>query len=170
MDHRVEEKSLHFEVMVPASLEEVWHAWTTEEGVKTFFAPDCNIELRPDGPYEIFFNPGAPPGDKGGDGLRVMAIDPMMMISFTWNAPPSLPEVRGQRTHVILRFFAGDDQSTRLSLHHDGWGTGGQWDEAYEYFANAWGKIILPRLRFRFFHGPVDWESPPDTETLLEFA
>ena len=152
------ERAIRGEIVVPAPLSEVWHAWTTEEGVTSFFAPACNVDLRPGGTYEILFNPTAPPGERGGEGLRVMALQPMEMLSFTWSAPPSLPEVRGQRTHVIVRLFAVDDRRTRVTLHHDGWGSGGQWDEAYGYFDRAWNDIVLPRLKDRFEHGPVDWD------------
>ena len=37
------------QIDVPAPLTEVWRAWTTEEGVESFFAPECNIDLRPGG-------------------------------------------------------------------------------------------------------------------------
>lgn len=166
MGKNMEERAVHGEIVVNAGLEEVWNAWTTEAGAKTFFASACNIDLRPDGPYEIFFNPDAPPGERGGEGLRVLAVQPMQMFSFTWNAPPSLPEVRGQRTHITLRFFAEEDGRTRVTLHHDGWGNGGEWDEAYAYFTRAWNDVVLPRLKFRFESGPVDWESPPSAEML----
>jgi uncharacterized protein YndB with AHSA1/START domain len=45
------------EVSVQASIEEVWNAWTTEEGVKSFFAPGCNIDLNPDGFMKFFLTP-----------------------------------------------------------------------------------------------------------------
>ncbi len=32
------ERSIYAEINIPAKLEEVWEAWTTEEGVKSFFA------------------------------------------------------------------------------------------------------------------------------------
>jgi uncharacterized protein YndB with AHSA1/START domain len=156
------ERAIFGEITLPAGLDEVWAAWTTEEGVKSFFAPDCRIALEPDGPYEIYFNPDAPAGQRGGEGLRVLAFQPKKMLSFTWNAPPTLPEVRGQQTHVILRFYEVGAESTRVTLRHDGWGEGGQWDEAFEYFESAWNIVVLPRLRYRFKHGPVDWENPPD--------
>ena len=149
------------EVSVQASIEEVWNAWTTEEGVKSFFAPGCNIDLSPDGFYEIFFNPNAAPGERGGDGMRVLAIQPMKMFSFTWNAPPSLPTIRSQRTHVTLRFYELDPKTIRVILHHDGWGEGGEWDKGFEYFDRAWNEIVLPRLKYRFEQGPVDWDNPP---------
>ena len=159
------ERVISGEIKVRADLKQVWDAWTTEEGVKSFFAPDCKVDLRPDGKYEMYFNPEAPWGERGGEGLRVMSVQPMKMFSFTWNAPPHLPDVRGQRTHVVIRFFQEDD-GTRVTLCHDGWGTDGQWDEAYKYFQKAWLEIVLPRLNYRFDQGPIDWDNPPDRTVL----
>jgi uncharacterized protein YndB with AHSA1/START domain len=164
------ERAIQGSVLVNAALDEVWAAWTTEEGVRSFFAPACSLDLRPDGPYEIFFNPDAPPGERGGEGLRVLAVQPRQMLSFTWNAPPSLPGVRGQRTHVVLRFCAEDQDLTQVCLYHDGWGSGAGWDEAYEYFQRAWNSIVLPRLKVRFEHGPIDWDDPPGLEELADYA
>ena len=159
------EKAIFVEVKVKASLEEVWEAWTTEAGIKSFLAPACKVDLRPDGAYEVYFNPDAPEGERGGEGLRVLSIQLMKMFSFTWNAPPILPNVRGQRTQVILRFIPEED-GIRLTLHHGGWGSGGEWEQAFAYFQKAWTNIVLPRLKYRFEHGPVDWDNPPGIETL----
>jgi len=154
------EKAIQGEVFVPVVLRDVWEAWTTEGGVKTFFAPECKITLEPGGAYEMYFSPESQPGFRGGEGCRVLAVQPMSMLSFTWNAPPSLPEVRGQYTHVIFRFLE-EDEGTLVVLTHDGWGSGGEWDKAFDYFKAAWLKVVLPRLRFRFANGPINWESPP---------
>ena len=167
MRSETRERVILGEIVINAELKEVWEAWTTEAGITSFFAPDCTIDLRPDGAYEIYFNHESPPGERGGEGLRVMSLQPMKMFSFTWNAPPSLPQVRGQRTHVILRFYQ-EEGKTRVTLHHDGWGTGGEWDKAYDYFQRAWKEIVLPRLKYRFEHGPIDWNDPPSVELLAE--
>jgi uncharacterized protein YndB with AHSA1/START domain len=153
------ERSLRFEVTVPADRAAVWQAWTTEAGVTTFFAPEAWIDLRVGGAYEMYFNPDEPDGKRGGEGLYILAIQPEKMLSFTWNAPVYLPEVRDQHTVVTLRFFELADGRTRIILHHTGWGKGGQWDEAYRYFARAWGEVVLPRLKQRFESGPVSWED-----------
>jgi len=162
------EKSIYQKVIINASLKEVWMAWTTEHGIKSFFAPECNIDIRPDGDFEIFFNPDAPPGEKGGEGLKVMAVQPEKLLSFTWNAPPHLLEVKKQRTSVIIRFFP-HPSGTLVTLYHGGWGTGQEWDDAYDYFMRAWNDIVLPRLKFRFETGPVDWDNPPSLEQLKKF-
>ncbi len=155
------EKCIQTEIVVEASIEEVWDAWTTENGIKSFLAPACDINLSPGGKYEIYFNPDAPYGEKGGEGLVILATDHLKMLSFTWNAPPSLPLVRNQKTHVTVRFEPESEKLTRVSLNHDGWGSGGEWEKAFEYFEQAWGKIVLPRLKFRFEQGSIDWSNPP---------
>lgn len=149
------------EVVVDATLDEVWEALTTEAGIRSFFAPAGNVDLRVDGPYEILFDPDAPPGERGAEGMRVLAFQPKTMLAFTWNAPPHLPEVRGQLTHVLIRLRRREDGRTQVTLVHSGWGEGGQWDEAFAYFERAWGDIVLPRLQYRFAEGPVDWSDPP---------
>ena len=150
------ERALDKEVVVAASLDAAWNAWTTREGITSFFAPDAVIEARVGGPFQIHINPLAAPGERGADDMRFMAIDPKKMISFDWNAPPSLPLARAQRTFVVVRFFAVDDKTTRVTLHHTGWGEGGEWDKAYTYFDRAWGNV-LGSLKKRFDTGPVDW-------------
>jgi uncharacterized protein YndB with AHSA1/START domain len=155
------ERAIRGEVVVPAPVAEVWEAWTTPEGAQSFFAPRCNVDLRPGGAYEMFFVPDAEPGSRGGEGNVVLAVQPPRMLSFTWNAPPSLPGVREQRTHVVIRLAGTGAGETRVTLWHDGWGDGGQWDRAFEYFTRAWNGVVLPRLRYRFEHGPVDWRDPP---------
>jgi uncharacterized protein YndB with AHSA1/START domain len=157
-----EEPVLTARIDVHASLDEVWEAWTTEAGVRTFFAPACRIDLRPDGAYEMLFDLDAEPGKQGGEGVRLLATQPKAMLSFTWNAPPELPVVRGQRTHVSVRFVALNSHQTRVTLHHDGWGQGGEWDQAYAYFERAWQQVVLPRLKHRFERGPIDWDNRPD--------
>jgi uncharacterized protein YndB with AHSA1/START domain len=155
------ERVIRCEIVVPAPLAEVWQAWTTEEGAESFFAPRCHIDLRPGGAYEMLFDLEAEPGQQGGEGMMVMAVQPDRMLSFTWNAPPHLPSVRGQMTHVVVRLFETEAGDTRVSLRHDGWGDGDEWDAAFQYFSGAWADVVLPRLKHRLEHGPVDWSDPP---------
>jgi uncharacterized protein YndB with AHSA1/START domain len=161
-ERRDTERLITAETTVPAPLADVWHAWTTEEGAESFFAPQCHIDLRPGGAYEMLFDLEADRGKQGGEGMVAMAIQPQRMLAFTWNAPPHLPSVRGQMTHVVVRFFQTEEAETRVTLRHDGWGEGGEWDDAFEYFAIAWAEVVLPRLRHRFLTGPIDWGNPPD--------
>ena len=152
------ERAIDKEVVVAASPQEVWNAWTTREGITSFFSPDAKIEARVGGAFEVYINPFAEPGMKGADDMRFLALQPARMLSFTWNAPPSLPEVRAQRTFVVVRIEPMNERETRVTLHHTGWGDGGEWDRAYTYFDRAWGNV-LGNLKKRFESGPIDWTA-----------
>ena len=56
MSGKNSERVIRAETIVDASRDEVWDAWTTEKGIKSFLGPACSIELRVDGPYEIYFD------------------------------------------------------------------------------------------------------------------
>jgi len=152
------ERAIDKSVDVAATLDQVWDAWTTREGITSFFAPDAKVEARVGGAFQIYIDPTAPPGSKGADDMRFLAVQPKRMISFDWNAPPHLPEARAQRTFVVVRFEPVGDRQTRVTLHHTGWGESGEWDKAYQYFDRAWGDV-LGNLKNRFDKGPQDWTA-----------
>ena len=163
---KISDRILEAEILVAAPIDQVWRAWTSAEGAETFFAPRCRIDLRPGGKYEMLFDLDAAPGKQGGEGMIVLAAQPPRMLSFTWNAPPEFPGVRDQRTHVTVLLEAPGPARTRVTLRHDGWGEGAEWDAAYEYFERAWKRIVLPRLKYRFEKGPIDWDHPPDVSRI----
>ncbi|MCB2022696.1 MAG: SRPBCC domain-containing protein [Burkholderiaceae bacterium] len=150
------ERSIDKQVEVAASVDEVWEAWTTRDGIKSFFAPDANVDPRVGGAFQIYMDPLAEPGLKGADEMRFMALQPKKMISFDWNAPPHLAQARKQRTFVVVRFEPVSDKLTRVTLHHTGWGDGGEWDKTFDYFERAW-PYVLGNLKKRFDGQPQDW-------------
>jgi uncharacterized protein YndB with AHSA1/START domain len=152
------------ELEVNAPAEKAWRAWTTAEGVKSFFAPACNVEPRVDGLYEILFEPEAQPGKRGAEGLRVLGYEPMRRFAVSWDAPSTFPDIRAQRTVVILEFEPVGAARTRVRFTHLGWGEGKAWDQAYEYFDRAWNKVVLPRFRYAMEVGPIDWKKIPKLE------
>lgn len=155
MEKRVIQKS----VVVEAPVGEIWRAFTTVEGVMAFFAPEAWVELAIGGPYELYFSPEAPAGSRGGEGLRILSYLPQEMLSFEWNAPPHLGQVRGERTWVVLQFEPMAAMETRVKLTHLGWGEGAAWDQAFAYFQRAWD-VVLGRLVYCFAVGPIDWTHP----------
>ena len=109
------ERAIDKQVVLNATLDQAWDAWTTREGIVGFFAPDAKVEPRVGGAFQVYMDPGAPAGSKGADDMRFMALQPKKMLSFDWNAPPSLPEARAQRTFVVVRFEPLSDQQTTAS-------------------------------------------------------
>lgn len=153
-----EERAVRKEALVPAPVDAVWQSWTTQAGIQSFFAPEAVVEAKVGGAFHIHIDPFGKPGNKGADDMRFLALQAPKMLSFDWNAPPSMPEVRQQRTFVVVRLADVDGKSTRVSLNHSGWGDGGEWDKAYAYFDAAWGRV-LANLVQRHEKGPIDWTA-----------
>jgi uncharacterized protein YndB with AHSA1/START domain len=147
-------------VIVSASVDEVWRAWTTLEGIKKFFAPDAMLDIRPHGKYEILFDPEQPEGLKGAEGCTVLSYAPPRMFSFTWGAPPEFPNARKEIAQWVVLFFdeVGEKQ-TLVRFQEFGWKDDKEGEAVYEYFDQAWG-LVLARLAHSFTDGPMDWGQP----------
>ncbi len=150
------DRELRQEFQFNAPLNKVWNCWTTEEGVQNFLCNNCTIGNAPGDPYEVYFATNLPKGKQGSENCTILATEPMKRFTFTWNAPPTLPNVRNQHTVVELRFKELDDSTTRLTLIHRGWGEGPEWDQAYTYFQRAWFEIVIPRLK-KYLSGEDPW-------------
>ncbi len=152
-------RAIRKQVVVNATGDRVWAAWTTEAGVKTFFAPAAKIELHSGGAYEMYFMLEAEPGTRGSEGCSVTMVEPQRKLGFTWNFPPTLPTIRNARTQVSIELVPTNDGKTMVRLSQTGWGEGKDWDEGFQYFQRAWS-LVLSRLQYRFESGPIDWNKP----------
>jgi len=96
------DKMVRKEVVVPATVDQVWETWTTTAGVNTFFSPNAKVDLRIGGPFEIYFLMENPYGSRGAEDCKILSYLPKSMLAFEWNAPPQFGELRGIHTQVIL--------------------------------------------------------------------
>lgn len=137
------EPGLVKEATVNAPPAEVFKAWTTPEGLKSFLGVESNIDLRIGGPFEIYFGgPEVPADERGSNGCQILSYIPNEMLAFTWNAPPKYPEARAKRAWVVLTFKPEGKSQTRVRLVHTGFGKDGQWNEVRAYFDSAWGRVL----------------------------
>jgi len=83
-------------------------------------------------------------GFRGSEGCCILSYIPEEMLSFSWNAPPTIPKLRklGPCTWVVVRFESLDDKIVRVKLTHMGILEGEDWDKYQEYFTNAWPKVL----------------------------
>lgn len=134
-------RSLTKEVEVAAPPMEVWKAWTSNEGIASWWGPaQSNIDLRIGGPFEILFSLEAPEGTRGSEGCKVLAYVPGESFAYTWNAPPHLP-LRETNTWVVMS-FQPSTTGTRVRLVHTGFLTGPDWDDYLAYFDDAWNRVL----------------------------
>jgi uncharacterized protein YndB with AHSA1/START domain len=143
-------KALIFEVTLPASLDDVWAAFTTSDGLSTWLTPGAVVELRKGGEWTAHF----PGGGTGGG--TILNFTPKREIVMSAMAPETFPHVRAERTTATWQFIAIEAKSTRLILKQTGWKDGEEWDRAYDYLADG-NAQLLATLQRRFEKGPIDW-------------
>lgn len=127
---------------VAATRDAAWRAWGERDELVRWFARDAKIELRPGGPYEMYFLLDEPPGRRGGEGNTVTHFAPGRVLSFTWNAPPQFGPLREVRTHVVLTFVDRAGGGTDVTLTHYGFGPGEDWAKVHAYFEAAWTRVM----------------------------
>lgn len=148
-------KALYKKTTIPAPVDEVFRAWTTEEGIKSFFAPLCKVELRIGGPFEVYFSGEENAPYRGSEDCHILSFVPNRMFSFEWNAPKDHGKRRFVYTQVVI-FFHEKSGETEIEFIHSGWGDGQDWELTYNYFDRAWD-FVLGNLKKRFTDGPIDW-------------
>ncbi|MFO0713471.1 MAG: SRPBCC domain-containing protein [Sandaracinus sp.] len=134
------------ELVVPLPRTRVWTLWSSGEGLATWLVNRASVELRPGGPYEIYFVDEAPEGTQGSEGCRVLSFVRERMLSFTWNAPPHLGKTRWENTWVVLE-LSDAEGGTRVRVTHTGWPASGlasepQWEQTFAYFDRAWAGVL----------------------------
>lgn len=139
-------RAIVHEVTLPAARDEVWALWSSAEGLQRWLVKRAKVDLRPGGAYELYFLPDAPRGLQGSETCRVLSFIPGRMLSFTWNAPPTLPRTRSLHTWVVVELEALEG-ATRVRVTHAGWPASGlrdepQWGETYAYFERAWVSVL----------------------------
>lgn len=139
---RVGQKVLHKEVLVSSPIDRVWWAWTTSEGMASWWAKQSWIDLKIDGPFELYFLLDQPRGSQGAEGCRILSYVPPEMLSFSWNFPPEIPEIRFEHTWVVLRFARIGPSETRVVFDQLGWKQGSAWEKGWRYFDEAWGQVL----------------------------
>jgi len=136
--------------VIDAPVADVWKAWTTKEGIESFFAPKAaKVEPVPGGAFELWFGVDYPEGSRGSEGCKVHSVKAMEQFVFEWNAPPTIPAIRGLRTLVYLDFKPLPDNRTEVTLRNFGYGDGEDWAKTRAYFANAW-PAVMTNLQKRF--------------------
>lgn len=143
---------IDWDVTVPASLDAVWDAFTTQAGLISWLAPSARVELKNGGDWIVQF-PGA--STAGGS---IALYQPKTLLALDAMAPDRFPSVRRERTLAVFTFTAQGPNQTLVHLAQTGWKSGPEWDAAYAYLADG-NAQLLDALYRRFANGPVDWSK-----------
>ena len=154
---------LRDEIVVGAPVPDVWAAFTTPEGWRTWATPYVTLStphLAVDAEFESSYHLDAAPGQDTNIHHRVLAFIPHRMFAFrTVQSPKDFPHPEEVR-HVfsVVELEPVDAKHTRVTLSMLGYGTGPGFDGLYAFFAkgNPWS---LGKLAERFDTGPIDWKK-----------
>lgn len=138
------------QTVLPASPDDVWHLWTTNEGLRACLVESSDVQLRIGGPYEWYFSMDAPEGSRGSEQCTILSYRPNEMLSFTWNAPPQFEHARFRHTWVVVTLEPVDQGHTRVTITHHGWAEriaefpehADEWKKVRAYFESAWPYVL----------------------------
>jgi uncharacterized protein YndB with AHSA1/START domain len=143
MARRGNSKVVRVEVTIAAPLDWVWWAWTRPERITAWFAAEANIEARPGGSFELFFDP------KDHDhqctkGCNFTLVDPMKRLGFTWKGPDEFANVMNDPASLTSATVTLEEENgkTRVVVEHGGWGKGEEWEKARSWHEMAWGQVL----------------------------
>ncbi len=108
-------KRFDMAVTVPATVDQVWDAFTTPAGLTTWLAPFAQVELAVGGPWHVSVTP-----DGATAGGTVLLYQPKSLLALSAMAPTQFPTVRRQRTTAVFLFDAAGPNATTVRLAQTG--------------------------------------------------
>jgi uncharacterized protein YndB with AHSA1/START domain len=153
------ERVLREEIVVPATLQEVWAAVSTSAGLRTFVAPVTEVEMKTGGHYYTNYNPGAKIDDPGTIYNTVLTYVPLEMVGIkvklgTAIFPKSVADADTLFAVMTMKDLGGGQ--VRVTETMVGWQSGEDWDKVYKFFQTG-NAYVLGQLYKRFSVGPRQW-------------
>ena len=106
------------EMEIDASLDSVWNAFTTTEGVKSWVAPLADIDFRIGGKWRANYNVKGKLGDDGTIEHTILCYDPKRMMSIrTTKCPKGFPfAAAAKQTWTVFYFTPVTKSRTRVRV------------------------------------------------------
>jgi activator of Hsp90 ATPase-like protein len=137
------ERVLRIESTVPASPKEIWKAFTTVDGLKTWIAPVVSIDLRVGGTLSTHYDKTAVIGSPGTIRLGIVNYLEGEQMTLKVKLTKRFGEkvcAEDQNLQEIIQLVPWTNGTTKVISSMVGWGTGKEWDDTYDFFAkgNEW--------------------------------
>jgi uncharacterized protein YndB with AHSA1/START domain len=144
-------ESIVAEGVVSASVTDVWNAWATTAGLKSWLAPHADIDLRLDGLMRSNHDPKGVLGDPGTIENKVLAYEPERMLSIkVAKAPEKFPfKTRIGDMWTVLYFQPTADGKTALRIVGMGFGSDDESQKMKAFFDQG-NAYTLAQLQKRF--------------------
>jgi len=128
-----------FEVEINASVDDVWNAFTTTEGLKSWVAPLADIDFKVGGKWRANYNSEGELGDATTIENTIISYDPKRMISLKATGfPEGFPfKDAAKETWSIFYFTPVSQKKTRITVVGLGYNDTEQSIKMRSFFATA---------------------------------
>ncbi len=144
-------ESIATEGIVNAPVADVWDAWATTAGLRSWLAPHADIDLRIDGTMRSNYDPKGSLGDPGTIENKVLAYEPQRMLSIkVAKVPDKFPfkETIGDMW-TVLYFQSTTDGKTALRIVGMGFGSDDESQRMKKFFEQG-NAYTLSQVQKRF--------------------
>jgi uncharacterized protein YndB with AHSA1/START domain len=152
-------RTLSHELVVPATPQQVYAAFTTPEGWRTWAVPHAWTVAGDPDLLETSYGPAATPGDRNNIQQRFVLRVPHRLVAFrTVQTPPRFPHAAQFKQVVSLVELEPAGSGTRVRLSGVGYPAGAEGDTLLGFFREG-NRTTLEQLRARFVSGPFNWQA-----------
>jgi uncharacterized protein YndB with AHSA1/START domain len=141
---------------VEAPVAQVWEAWATTPGLKSWLAPHVEIDLRVGGLMRTHYSATGVLGDPGTIENQILSFDPERMLSLrVAKAPQGFPFPNAVRDMWTIVYFAPQaDGATEVRIVGHGFGASDEARRMREFFDKG-NAVTLAMLQKRFANKPA---------------
>jgi len=120
--------------------------FTINDLLERWLTEKAEVEPKIGGKYELYWEPENRKNNST-IGCKITGIEKNKFISFDWKGPiqfKSFMNIANPLTHVIVFFTHNTNEPNKTIIHlfHTGWKKDSEWQEARNYFENAWSKAL----------------------------
>ncbi len=146
-DAGAEESRVVFEMEVGGSVQDVWNAFTTSDGLKSWMAPVVEIDFRVGGKMRSNYNSAGKLGDETTIENTILCYDPQRMLALKATGfPAGFPFVEAAKgTWTVFYFERVSESRTKITVVGLGYTDSEQSQKMKSFFATA-NKYSLEKL------------------------
>ena len=136
------DKIVRVTVVLNCSADQAFRYFTENDLLTKWLTAKADVELKEGGKYELFWTPqDTDLTNNSTFGCKVLSFERPYYLNVEWrgnaNHKDFMNNVR-PLTNVTVVFHELNDKSTKVTLLHTGWRQDKNWEEAREFFINAW--------------------------------
>ena len=137
------EKVLRLEINLPVDVTTAWKLLTSDDKLKKWIAPLAHIELRSGGYIVTNYDSTKDLADSSSIKLPITTFidNELLVLKVILNDHfPTSVRNEDKNLQEIIQFKKIDNNHTKIISSMIGWGTGNDWDKAYNFFVkgNEW--------------------------------